>query len=131
MSVIPEIVVPVGDDALAGDRAAFSANAAVGLTAGGVGFTMVAGLQWDPVGDDAYDVTGLFVALLSRAISRTISAYAEGAFLPGPGVDGAYAGLGAAWLLSPTVQVDASADFGLTNGASDAIVGVGISFLFH
>ncbi len=129
LALIPEVVLPIGDEDLAGDRASYSLNAAAGIPLGPAGLTLVAGAQADPAGEEDYEKTGLLVAVLGSGLTETLSGYVEVGALPGPGDDAAYAGLGAAWLLSNLVQLDAWVDFGLTDAASDAVFGAGASFL--
>lgn len=129
LALIPVVVLPVGDEALAGDRASYALNAAAGIPLGAAGLTLVAGAQADPSGEDDYETTGLLVAVLGTGLTEAVSGYVEAGALPGPGDDAAYAGLGAAWLVTNLVQLDAWADFGLTDAASGAVFGVGASFL--
>jgi hypothetical protein len=128
LALIPEVVLPVGDDDLAGDRAAYSMNVSAGLPLGSAGLVLVGGAQANPVGGDDYETTGALVALLGRGVSGSLSGYVEAGAFPGPGEDAAYAGLGAAWLPSPRVQIDGFADFGLNGASSDAVLGLGLSF---
>jgi hypothetical protein len=129
LALIPEVVLPVGDDDLAGDRAAYSMNVAAGMPVGSAGLVLVAGAQANPVGEDDHETTGALVAVLGRGLTGSLSGYVEAGAYPGPGEDAAYAGLGAAWLPGPLVQLDAFADFGLNDASSDAVLGLGLSFL--
>jgi hypothetical protein len=129
LALIPEVVLPVGSDALVADDPSWSLNAAAGIPLGAASLTLVAGAQVDPVGPDDHETTGLLAAVLGRALAPATSAYVEAGLLPGPDADAAYVGAGVAWLPSPLVQLDAWLDVGVTDAASDALFGMGISFL--
>lgn len=130
-AVIPEVVLPVGADALAGDRVAWSVNGAAGFGIGSATLLLVAGAQWNPVGEDERQASGLLVTVLGHGLSRSVSAYAEAGLLPTTGSDPAYAGAGIAWLPNPRTQLDLFVDLGLNAAASNAVFGLGISFLLH
>jgi hypothetical protein len=131
VAVIPEVVLPIGSEALAGDRAAWSVNGAAGFGVGSASLVLVGGAQWNPAGEDDHQATGLLVAVLGHGLSSTVSGYAEAGILPTAGADPAYAGGGIAWLANPRTQLDVFVDLGLNDAASNAVFGVGISFLLH
>lgn len=131
LAVIPEVVLPVGNEELAGDRAAWSLNGVAGIPVGSASLVLVGGAQWNPVEDDRYQATGLLVAVLGHGLTGNTSGYLELGALPSAGDDPAYAGAGLAWLPASGIQLDAFLDIGLTDAASDAAVGLGISFLLH
>jgi hypothetical protein len=69
---------------------------------------------------------------LNIAISQSITAFLEaGAAYSGHGLDQAVAGGGFTLLVTPTVQLDLSADFGLTSKSPDVLAGFGVSVLFR
>ena len=69
---------------------------------------------------------------LNIAISQSITAFVEaGAVYSGHGLDQAVAGGGFTMLVTPTVQLDLSADFGLTSKSPDVLAGFGVSVLFR
>ncbi len=69
---------------------------------------------------------------LNFAISESISAFVEaGAVHSGSGLDEAVAGGGFTMLITPTVQLDLSADFGLTSKSPDVLAGFGVSVFFR
>lgn len=129
MVVVPEVVLPVGNQDLAGDRASYSLNAAAGMPLGSASLTLVAGAQADPAGEDDRETTLTFGAVLGRSLTSTVSGYLEAGVFPGHGDNGACAGLGLYWLPSPLVQLDAWSQFGLVDATPDASLGVGVSFL--
>lgn len=128
-ALIPEVVLPVGDADLVPDRAAWSLVAAAGIPVGELGLTVVGGAERDPVGATDHATNGLLALVLGGALARDLSGFVEGALMPGPGDDAAYAGAGATWLLTPRLQLDAFLDVGVNDAASDALTGVGISYL--
>ena len=58
------------------------------------------------------------------------SAYVEAGFAGGDGPDTEVAGGGVTWMATPTVQLDASLDFGLDEDAPDLQGGIGVSVYF-
>ncbi len=131
LSVIPEVVLPIGNQALAGDRSAWSVNGAAGVGMGATTLVLVGGAQWNPVGDDGHQATGLLVALLGRSFTGTLGGYLELGTLPRQGADASYAGGGLVGLINSGTQVDAFVDLGVSAAASNIVFGVGLSFLLH
>ncbi len=69
---------------------------------------------------------------LNFAISDSVSAFVEaGAVHSGGGLDQAVAGGGFTMLVTPTVQLDLSVDFGLTSKSPDVLAGFGVSVFFR
>ena len=64
------------------------------------------------------------------AIDERWSAFLEAGFASGDGPDTRVAGGGVTWMATPTVQLDASLDFGLNDNASDLQGGIGVSVYF-
>ena len=129
LALVPEVALPVGGDGLVADRPSWSLGVAAGIPLGSASLTLVAGAQADPAGPGDYETTGLLAAVLARSLVAFASGYVEAGLQPGPGTDAAYVGAGVAWLPKPHVQLDAWADAGVTDAASSALFGVGISFL--
>jgi hypothetical protein len=68
---------------------------------------------------------------LNFALSDSISAFVEaGAVHSGSGLDEAVVGGGFTMLVTPTVQLDLSVDFGLTSKSPDVLAGFGVSVFF-
>jgi hypothetical protein len=66
---------------------------------------------------------------LNFALTDTVAAYVEAGFTnveQSPNT--AVAGGGLTWMVTPTVQLDFSMDFGLTHGSPDFLGGFGVSF---
>ena len=79
-------------------------------------------------GDNSVDVS----PNLNIAISQTVSAFVEaGATYSGHGLDQAVAGGGFTMMVTPAVQLDLSADFGLTSRSPDVLAGFGVSIFFQ
>jgi hypothetical protein len=79
-------------------------------------------------GSNGFDVS----PNLNFAISPSIAAFVEaGASYSGHGLDQALAGGGFTLMVAPTVQLDLSADFGLTSHSPDVLAGFGISVFFE
>jgi hypothetical protein len=69
---------------------------------------------------------------LSVAISQSVTGFIEaGATYSGHGLDQAVAGGGFTMMVTPTVQLDVSADFGLTSKSPDVLAGFGVSVFFQ
>ncbi len=69
---------------------------------------------------------------LSFALSETVGAYVEaGYFSNASEPSSSVAGAGLTWMATPTVQLDASANFGLNSESPDVSGGFGISFYFE
>lgn len=64
------------------------------------------------------------------ALDERWNAYLEAGFGTGNGPDTRVAGGGMTWMATPTVQLDASLDFGLNENAPDVQGGVGVSLYF-
>lgn len=71
------------------------------------------------------DLTSVLVAVVDRPLGGPWSGYAELAAFPE--ADAAYAGGGVLYLLTPDTQLDLFFDAGLTDGATDLILGAGFS----
>ena len=79
-------------------------------------------------GSNAFDVS----PNLNFAISRTIAAFVEAAAsYSGHGLDQALVGGGFTMRVTGAVQLDLSADFGLTSSSPDVLAGFGISVFFE
>jgi hypothetical protein len=79
-------------------------------------------------GSNSFDVS----PNLNFAISRTVAAFIEaGAVYSGHGLDQGLAGGGFTMMVTPTMQLDLSADFGLTSRSPDVLAGFGISVFFE
>ena len=69
---------------------------------------------------------------LSFALSETVGAYVEaGYFSNANEPNSSVAGGGLTWMVTPTVQLDASADFGLNSDSPDVTGGFGVSIYFE
>ena len=69
---------------------------------------------------------------LSFALSETLGAYVEtGYFSNASEPNSSLAGGGLTWMVTPTVQLDASADFGLNSDSPDVTGGFGVSIYFQ
>ena len=69
---------------------------------------------------------------LNIAISQTVTAFVEaGATYSGHGLDESVAGGGFTMMVTPSVQLDLSADFGLTSRSPDVLAGFGVSVFFQ
>lgn len=69
---------------------------------------------------------------LSVALGDTVSSYVEAGFTHTDGAPStAIAGAGVTWMVTPTVQLDASVDRGLDHGSPDLQAGLGVSFFFR
>ncbi len=78
-------------------------------------------------GANRYDIS----PNLNVSISSTIAAFIEAAAAySGHGLDQALAGGGFTLMLTPSVQLDLSADFGLTSRSPNVLAGFGISVFF-
>lgn len=68
---------------------------------------------------------------LSFGLTDTVGAYVEAGYFTEPGAqDSAVAGAGLTWMATPTIQLDASADFGLNASSADVAGGIGVSIFF-
>ena len=69
---------------------------------------------------------------LSFALTDTLGAYVEaGYFSNGSAPNSSVAGAGLTWMATPTVQLDASANFGLNAQSPDVTGGFGVSIYFE
>ena len=127
VAVIPSVVVPVGDDGFSAGDPVVGANAVAGFAfPNGLGLTLVGGATI-PTADGARANANL-VALLGRSFTAAFSGYVEAAAFPTDGATPVYGGVGVAYLVARTVQLDAALDVGLTDDAADLVGGVGVSF---
>jgi hypothetical protein len=68
----------------------------------------------------------------SMALGATVSGYVEAGLTHNDHGNNNYvAGFGVAWMITPVVQLDASADWGLTPESNDFTGGVGVSVFFR
>ncbi len=129
LAVIPSVVLPVGGDAFSAGSAVVNLNAAAGVPLpAGWGLTLIGGATVPTAGGSS--VTGTAVALLGRSFTPALSGYVEGAAFPTRGATPLYAGAGLAYLVTPTVQLDAALDVGLNGEAVDVLGGLGVSVRF-
>ncbi len=69
---------------------------------------------------------------LSFALTETLGAYVEAGFFSNASApNSSVAGAGLTWMATPTVQLDASANFGLNSDSPDVIGGFGVSIYFE
>ena len=69
---------------------------------------------------------------LSFGLSETVGAYVEAGYFSNAGeANSSVAGGGLTWMATPTVQLDASADFGLNSDSPDVTGGFGVSIYFQ
>ena len=69
---------------------------------------------------------------LSFALTDTLGAYVEaGFFSNASSANSSVAGAGLTWMATPTVQLDASANFGLNSNSPDIAGGFGVSIYFQ
>jgi hypothetical protein len=79
-------------------------------------------------GSTSYDIS----PNCNFALSQSVNGFVEmGATYTNHGLDQAVAGGGFTWMVTPSVQLDLSADFGLTNKSPDVLAGFGISVFFN
>jgi hypothetical protein len=79
-------------------------------------------------GDTSFDVS----PNLNFTISQSLAGFVEmGATYNNHGLDEAVAGGGFTLMVTPVVQLDLSADFGLTNKSPDVLAGFGLSVFFR
>jgi hypothetical protein len=129
LAVVPSVVLPVGSDGFSAGDPVVNLNAVAGVALpSGLGLTLVGGATV-PTADGA-SVTANLVALVGRSFTPAFSGYVEGAAFPTDGSTPLYVGAGLAYLVAPTVQLDATLDVGLNDEAQDLIGGVGLSVRF-
>jgi len=69
---------------------------------------------------------------LSFGLSETVGTYVEAGYFSNAGEpNSSVAGGGLTWMVTPTVQLDASADFGLNSDSPDVTGGFGVSIYFE
>jgi hypothetical protein len=91
----------------------------------------VAGVLISPSGNYNHTTSAAFVGTLGHSLSSRLTACAEAAWYPVPAAtNAAYAGITGAYLVSRRLQLDAQLHRGLTEAASDWLIGVGISAHF-
>jgi hypothetical protein len=132
VALIPSVVLPVGDDAFAPDDPVYTLNGVATLPIDGAwSLTTVIGGSLARDAEDDYTPSGALVGVLGRALAERTSGYVEAGWYPASdAADPAYVGAGIAWLLAPLVQLDAFADRGVTDAASDWVFGAGASLRF-
>lgn len=129
LSLVGSVILPTGADGFTAVDPVVTANAVAGLALpSGVGATLVAGATL-PTADGA-SASGTLVGLVGRSITPTVSGYVEAGVFPTDGATPVLAGAGLAVLVTPTVQLDAFVDAGLTDAAPDLVGGVGVSVRF-
>lgn len=80
---------------------------------------------------DDGDLNWTLSPTLGFALNDTVGLFIEaGAFLNDSGPDSYVAGGGATWMLTPILQLDASANFGLNDDSPDVSGGIGFSVFF-
>jgi hypothetical protein len=132
LALIPSVTLPVGEREFAGDRAAFSLTgvAAWSLPAE-LELTAVGGVGMDPDGESDHTTVGTLVGVLGRSLTPRSGGYVEAAWYPTPEVrDPVLVGVGAMYLLTSTVQLDAFVNRGLNPAAPDWLFGAGVSVRF-
>lgn len=136
VSLVPSVVIPTGEPGFSAERAVINGAVIAGFalpSALGLTTTVYASL---PTAEEGLASGGL-VAALGRALTETVSGYVEGGYflVENPegvdaGNDPAYVGAGLAFLATPTIQLDAFVDFGLSDAAADFLYGIGLSTRF-
>lgn len=132
--VVPTVTLPIGSEAFTPDRAAFSVEADASFTLS-PDWTLgtVATLFLDPnEGQGDYDASGLLVASLSRSLTDRLGGYVEGGYQPEEeGRGPVYLGGGLTYLVSPTAQLDVSADRQVNSAlGADWLFSGGVSIRF-
>lgn len=129
-SVIASVRAPTGEGALGSDDPGFSliAISEVSLDSGR-SLKGLLGWTGGEVEGEWLDTASLGL-LLNQSATERLSGYVSAIAYPVLGENSApaYAGLGLAYLLSSDLQLDASADFGLNDEASEALLTAGLSF---
>lgn len=92
--------------------------------------SLLAGVAHTPLRDGEDTTQAALGVLASHSIAEGWSGYGELAAFPGlnNARGQAYAGLGVAWAMTPDVQFDVSADFGLDDDSADVVAALGVSF---
>ena len=129
LALVPEVVLPAGGDGLVADRPSWSLGVAAGMPLGTASLTLVAGAQADPAGPGDYETTGLLAAVLARSLAASASGYVARGPPARPGHGRRLRRRRRRVAPTPLVQLDAWADAGVTDAASIALFGAGISFL--
>ncbi len=122
LALVTEVVVPVDG----GGAVGVQLNAPATVTSGSVEVSLMPGV----VVQDGTTTLNL-VATLGRDLGGALSAYAElGAFPVVGGGSGTpvYVGGGLTVIAHPDVQLDVFADAGVSGGAADVLIGVGLAF---
>jgi hypothetical protein len=131
-ALIAGVLLPAGDDAFQVDGPAPAVNAVASWALGDVySLTGLAGLAYLPNDGGADPIVGSLAAYLSRSLGAGWTGSFEADWFPAEHADErAFAGVWATKLLSDTVQLDVSVFRGLTDAASDWLVGIGLSFRY-
>jgi hypothetical protein len=135
VALVAGLVLPTGEDGFTSGEPVLNV-ATVG------GFTLPDGLALTatvsaaaPTAADGLLAGGLVLAL-GRSFTETVAGYVEGGYFlvedPEDDVanDPLYVGAGTAYLVSPTLQLDAFIDIGLSDAAADLLAGLGLSTRF-
>lgn len=126
-AVLTSATLATGDGAFTADTTQYDLGVALAQDFGGAS----GGLYLDATHADG-DTSIAFSPSYSVALSDRVTTYAEaGYFTNASAPDEAVAGGGITWMVTPTVQLDASANFGLNSASADVAGGVGFSIYFE
>ena len=129
LSLIGSVLLPTGASGFTAGDPVVTANAVAGLALPhGFGATLVAGATVPTASGSSVSAT--LVGLVGRSFTPTVSGYVEAGVFPTDGATPVLAGAGLAVLVTPTLQLDAFVDAGLTDDAPDLVGGIGVSVRF-
>lgn len=120
IALLGAVQVPAGEDG----SAVFAADVAAAWTLpNALGLTTVAG-----VAARGEAVQGSLVGVLARSLTPRLGGYAEAGAFPSEGAVPVLVGAGVTFAATPTAQLDAYINRGVTDDARDWLFGLGFSF---
>ena len=127
-STLGSVTSDTGSEAFSNNAEQYDLGVAMGLTLGG---EVTAGFYVNASNLDGETALALSPSL-SFGLSEALDAYVEaGYFNNASEPNSSVAGGGLTWMASPTVQLDASVNFGLNSNSPDVAGGFGFSFYFE